>query len=479
MKRTRDSSLLSCPVRATALAAAIASGRNLCVAAPINGQVLGGGTPIAGSTVTLWAASAGAPKSLAQATTGADGRFALPAPDAPDAGASLYLIAKGGRSAADKGTGPNDAIALMTVLGGRAPAKVTINEMTTVASVWTHNQFIDGTAIKGLPLQLKITAGNVPSFVDLATGGWGTTIQDPLNSGQTTDDGELRHAGRRARRLRRSGGARRVRKLYAAAKGPCGRRCPTDTLARQRRRSRARRGISRSGLSPARCFLPRTAGQEPAPGAVHAVPAGRAQRLGAAAEVRRWRLPRRRQGDVRRRGQPLGRQQLHDRMAGQRRVVAGHCQQVRSQRQAAVADHHRLYRRRHGRRHFRRSHRPEGQRLAGKLRQQVHCGVQQGRQAADPTGWHQFRPPAWTHAGHHHGPQRRRVGARHLEAAAAALPQRATGTTAGSSARATVPSPASPLRRRSISPSTSRTASGSRTARSTSSDSLLPIRARR
>ena len=41
--------------------------------------------------------------------------------------------------------------------------------MTTVASVWTHNQFIDGTAIKGQPLQLKIAAGNVPSFVDLQT----------------------------------------------------------------------------------------------------------------------------------------------------------------------------------------------------------------------------------------------------------------------------------------------------------------------
>src|SRR5262249_40550388 len=27
--------------------------------------------------------------------------------------------------------------------------------------------------------------GNVPSFVDLKTGGWGTTIQDSLNSGQT------------------------------------------------------------------------------------------------------------------------------------------------------------------------------------------------------------------------------------------------------------------------------------------------------
>jgi hypothetical protein len=57
--------------------------------------------------------------------------------------------------------------------------------MTTVASVWTHAQFLDGRAIKGHALSLRIAAGNVPSFVGLQTGGWGTTIQDPLNSGQT------------------------------------------------------------------------------------------------------------------------------------------------------------------------------------------------------------------------------------------------------------------------------------------------------
>jgi hypothetical protein len=35
-------------------------------AASIKGQVLGGGAPIAGSTDTLWAASAAEPKQLAQ-----------------------------------------------------------------------------------------------------------------------------------------------------------------------------------------------------------------------------------------------------------------------------------------------------------------------------------------------------------------------------------------------------------------------------
>jgi len=154
-------------------------------AVSLTGQVLGAGAPIANATVTLWAASAGAPKQLGQGRTGADGRFALKAGAGPGKDAVLYLVAKGGTPAANQAAGDNPAIALMTAVGGKAPAKVTINEMTTVASVWTHAQFIEGTAIKGHTLGLKIAAGNVPSFVDLATGGWGGTIQDPLNSSQT------------------------------------------------------------------------------------------------------------------------------------------------------------------------------------------------------------------------------------------------------------------------------------------------------
>ena len=148
----------------------------------INGQVWAAGGPVAGSTVTLWAAGADAPRQLAQTRTGPDGRFAL---SGDGKGAVLYLIAKGGRSAASKASGDNPALALITVLGSKPPARAVVNEMTTVASVWTHNQFIDGTAISGNTLGLRIAAGNVPSFVDLQTGGWGATIQDSLNSSQT------------------------------------------------------------------------------------------------------------------------------------------------------------------------------------------------------------------------------------------------------------------------------------------------------
>ena len=70
-------------------------------------------------------------------------------------------------------------------MGSNPPARVTINEFTTIASVVTHAQFIDNTTIKGSPLQLRIAAGNVPNFVDLETGSWGPTILDGLNSAQT------------------------------------------------------------------------------------------------------------------------------------------------------------------------------------------------------------------------------------------------------------------------------------------------------
>jgi hypothetical protein len=148
------------------------------------GKVLGGGQPITNSTVTLWATSAGAPQQLGQARTGADGSFTLNSTSGTGA-ATLYLIAKGGQPKSNAQGGDNPAIALMTVISGKPPATITINEMTTVASVWTHAQFLDGSVIKGPPLSLRIAAGNVPNFVDLQTGGWGTTIQDPLNSVQT------------------------------------------------------------------------------------------------------------------------------------------------------------------------------------------------------------------------------------------------------------------------------------------------------
>jgi hypothetical protein len=152
-------------------------------AADIKGQVMGGGAPIAQSTVTLWAASAGVPKQLAQTKTDANGNFAVHGTAAPDT--SLYVVATGGVPATNKAAGNNPAIALLAVVGSKPPTRVVINEFTTIASVVTHAQFIVGNWITGPPLALKITAGNVLNFVDLGTGGYGPIIIDALNSGQT------------------------------------------------------------------------------------------------------------------------------------------------------------------------------------------------------------------------------------------------------------------------------------------------------
>src|SRR5215467_8933722 len=134
----------------------------------IEGQVQAGGGPLANSTVTLWAASTADPRQLAQTTTSSDGRFQIDSQETIGADVTLYLVAKGGEAAVNKDSGDNPAVALLSVLGNTPPSTVVINEMTTVASVWTNAQFIDGEAINGNAPGLGIAAGNVPNFVDLA-----------------------------------------------------------------------------------------------------------------------------------------------------------------------------------------------------------------------------------------------------------------------------------------------------------------------
>jgi hypothetical protein len=174
----------SCSVGVVSVATLLLAGSTLA-ADHVSGQVLGAGVPIAQSNVVLWEASAGAPVKLAEAKTSDQGQFEFRSSAARSADSSLYVVATGGVPKAQKDSSDNPAIVLIAVLGDKPPEKVTINEFTTVASVWTNLQFLNGTALQGHVLGLRIAAGNVPSFVDLKTGWWGGTIQDPLNSGQT------------------------------------------------------------------------------------------------------------------------------------------------------------------------------------------------------------------------------------------------------------------------------------------------------
>src|SRR5262245_37378385 len=73
----------------------------------IEGQVQAGGGPLANSTVTLWGASAEEPRQLAQARTSSDGRFELVSQETLGTDVILYVVAKGGEAAVNKGAGDN------------------------------------------------------------------------------------------------------------------------------------------------------------------------------------------------------------------------------------------------------------------------------------------------------------------------------------------------------------------------------------
>src|SRR5215469_7527397 len=107
-------------------------------AADFVGKVQGANRPIVGSTVTLYAASAGAPAQLAQGTTDDKGSFKLSVPNT-SGNSVLYVVARGGTSKAAGAQFADNAIALLAVLG-TTPKTVTVNEFTTVASVWTSAQ---------------------------------------------------------------------------------------------------------------------------------------------------------------------------------------------------------------------------------------------------------------------------------------------------------------------------------------------------
>jgi hypothetical protein len=96
--------------------------------------------------VTLWAAGQSAATKLSETKTSDDGTFELRF-DTQKAGSDvLYLIAKGGTPKVGCSQEANPAITLMATLGANPPKEVTINELTTVASVWTGAQFLKGEA---------------------------------------------------------------------------------------------------------------------------------------------------------------------------------------------------------------------------------------------------------------------------------------------------------------------------------------------
>lgn len=154
-------------------------------AAEMKGKVLIAGAPVNGTTVTLYKAGTGAPQELSQIKTNSMGQFKLRDEKGINEGV-YYLVANGGIATAGTNKADNKNISLLLLLGNSLPEEVTVNELTTVASAFTAARFLKGQLISGNLLGLKIAAGNVPNFVDIATGGYGKVILDPINLTQTT-----------------------------------------------------------------------------------------------------------------------------------------------------------------------------------------------------------------------------------------------------------------------------------------------------
>jgi hypothetical protein len=151
----------------TAVAIAFASA---AFAHDLSGTVSLGGQPVSGARVTLWRTAETAPPSaLAEASTGADGTFEMPG------------IAEGGRGIyyLTSKSGPANGTVLLSVLKAELPSTAVVNELTSVASLFTNARFLIGTALTGNEVGLRIAAGNVPNLVDPATGTWGKALLSP------------------------------------------------------------------------------------------------------------------------------------------------------------------------------------------------------------------------------------------------------------------------------------------------------------
>jgi hypothetical protein len=153
---------------------------------PIAGSVHGGQQPVAGAAIQLYAAGTSGYASPARALlstpvlTGANGSFSLPATFSCQSTDLIYLTATGGNPGV-AGTHNNSALALLAGLGpcsglGAIPY-VSVNELTTIATVWSLSPFLSSltnvgssstnqlglaNAFAGLATLMNVSAGTIP-----------------------------------------------------------------------------------------------------------------------------------------------------------------------------------------------------------------------------------------------------------------------------------------------------------------------------
>jgi hypothetical protein len=140
------------------------------------GQALSAGVPLGSTRVTLYRTGANGPVALGSAVTRADGSFRISYPKRLPAGDVLYVLAGNGA-----------AVRLAAALGSApAPAKVVLNERTTVAMGFALAQFISGNQVRGSAPGPQNGAAMAGDLADPRTGAVSRILQTLPNGIQTS-----------------------------------------------------------------------------------------------------------------------------------------------------------------------------------------------------------------------------------------------------------------------------------------------------
>ena len=149
----------------------------------VHGMVLAGQTPVSGASIQLYAVgpsgygSAGTALLSTAPSTDSGGNFALTGYRCATSSTLIYLVAQGGNPGLSSGTN-NSALAFMAALGAcgsvNSAEAISVNEVTTVASVWALAPFMSSGANVGVSSSNAAGLANafatVNNLVNLATG---------------------------------------------------------------------------------------------------------------------------------------------------------------------------------------------------------------------------------------------------------------------------------------------------------------------
>jgi hypothetical protein len=154
----------------------------------ITGNIHGGQQAVSGSTVNMYAvgttgygaASVSVLNSGVTVTSGGDGTFSLTGKYTCTPEQRVYLTATGGNA----GSGPNGALALMAALGRcgdlTSSTFISMNEVTTITSVWALAPFMNGIANIGAPASnvtgINNAFNDVNELASISTGNAGGVV---------------------------------------------------------------------------------------------------------------------------------------------------------------------------------------------------------------------------------------------------------------------------------------------------------------